>query len=270
MDVNALVFSKNRAMQLLALLQTLEKCCAAFDKLSCSVLYKTTTEQHMKQYQKLQAAYPKVTFLKETEIEKDIHSYLNTCQFIMFLVDDCLFVNDFSTAEAVQKLQSDISLCGVSLRLGNNISYCYPFGCEQKRPAFIQEQNFLKYKWTEGEYDFGYPFDVSSSIYRSSDILKLIKGNKITGVNQFEGLLYNRRAVLNCCPYLACYETSRAFCNPMNITADNKNRHSNKEELSIQSLADKFDEGLRISSGLFKGFVPNGCHQEIDVVWEYR
>jgi hypothetical protein len=68
-------------------------------------------------------------------------------------------------------------------------------------------------------------------------------------------------------PFLLYFESSTAFCNPLNIVQDvYGNRHAGEREHDAEALADCFERGERLyPDGLF-GFKPESCHQEAKVV----
>jgi len=70
---------------------------------------------------------------------------------------------------------------------------------------------------------------------------------------------------------LLCFNTSKAFCNPLNVIVEtNKNRKSDNPEYTVQTVAAKFEAGYKIDVSKLYGFVPIGCHQVVDPVWIAR
>jgi len=275
MKFKCLIFSKDRATQLLALLESLEFMCEDFSELSVTVLYKTSSTQHEEQYSTLKSLYANIDFRQESNFEKDVGCILSNAEYILFLVDDCIFINSFRILDVVDTLAKHPDSIGFSLRLGRNISYCYPFDCIQKQPTFNEvDRKMLKYNWLLSEYDFGYPMDVSSSIYRVKDILLLLSETKFNTVNALEGVLWAKCKIFkDTKQYLICFDTGCAFCNPLNVVSSirtNKNRRSNKQEYKIDSLFEKFNQGYRIDVTKFFNLVPIGCHQESDLTWIKR
>lgn len=273
-SVTCLVFSKDRAAQLLALLDSMKIQCSDFLNTNISVLYRATSSVHEKQYKVVQALHPHVNFIPEVGLEADVHRVLSSTKYIAFMVDDCIVVNPFSFSDAFL-LEAHTDAIGLSLRLGRNTTYCYPHRCNQKVPKFSSVgSNFLKFNWTTSEYDFGYPLELSSSIYRAKDILRLKSYFCIHTVNGFESDLYHYRELLRKeKPYLLCYDPGRAFCNPLNIVgsvAVNKNRHSEAAKYRVDCLSDNFELGLKINVVPIFDCSIVGCHQEVDLSWVPR
>ena len=92
----AVVFSKDRAMQLDCTLRSFMRHCKDIDTIAVKVLYTTSHASHEKQYQKIKAELPLVEFIRERDFKNDLLSLLTSPEYILFLVDDNVFVNDFS------------------------------------------------------------------------------------------------------------------------------------------------------------------------------
>jgi len=275
LNIQPLIFSKDRAVQLLALLDSLRIMCLDFDTLPFCVLYKTSSNTHAQQYAIVKSLYPNVIFVSEDNLEKNTIAILQSSDFILFLVDDCIAIKPFEVEYSTDVLAENEDCLGVSLRLGQNTSYCYPHSCFQKIPDFTSMQsNVLKFDWTTSEYDFGYPLELSSSIYRTKDILPSIQSFHFSTVNDLESKLDTiKDKYRKLRPNLVCYKTSRAFCNPLNIVGSvetNKNRKSEKKDYAIECLCAKFENGWKINvESFFKEFVI-GCHQEAALNWMKR
>jgi len=162
---------------------------------------------------------------------------------------------------------------GFSLRLGRNITYSYPHKCPQDKPVFTElGDDVLKLDWTKYKCDFGYPMELSSSIYRVSDVRALLQESNISTLQHVENSMwYNSRFRKDMQPNLMCFETTCVFSNPMNITGSNStNRFSNDATYSVDAVAKKFDEGFKIDIKPFIEFIPIGCHQEVPYSWIRR
>jgi hypothetical protein len=187
-------------------------------------------------------------------------------KYILFMVDDNLFTLDFSLKIIIESLKQHNEALGFSLRLGRNTQYCYANYNIQEIPDFLDiGNNVLEFNWTKAKYDFNYPFEVSSSIYPISIIFPLLLNTRFNNPNTLEvemssyANLYCRRQ-----PDLLCFSQSVSFCNPINIIQSiYSNRVGKNHDYSIESLAERFDQGERIDVDILNGFVSNGCHQEV-------
>jgi hypothetical protein len=262
-----LIPSKDRALQLLALLESFEHCCIDFKDLNIVILYRATSNIHEEQYNELRNKYPKIQFQKERKIEEDVKSIVSSCEYIFFLIDDCICLKSFQLQDVVNILDRYKSSLGFSFRLGRNTTYCYPYGCNQKQPAFTEvEPNILQYDWTCSEFDFGYPMELSSSLYKSKDILALWK-EKTPTLKHLENCLWsNCHDFQSTKPNLLCFPQSHVFSNPLNVTAElGRNRNSESSKYSTEALANQFSKGYKIDTEKFFSMIPHGCHQELEV-----
>jgi hypothetical protein len=173
---------------------------------------------------------------------------------------------------------------GFSLRLGTNTTHCYVLDKPQLLPVLMETSlpvresfhnqhnipSVLKFDWTNSDLDFGYPLEVSSSIYRLKDIRPVINILPFQNPNFLESRLSKQayRFRVNK-PYLLCYDKSATFCNPVNkVQVIHQNRVGLNRNYSIEELTRKFEIGERVKVTQYSGFVPTGCHQEVDMVFE--
>ncbi|MEW6054238.1 MAG: glycosyltransferase [Nitrospirota bacterium] len=170
--------------------------------------------------------------------------------------------------EVLQSLESHTDALGFSLRLGRNTQYCYSLNRDQRLPDFeAVGKGILKYDWSKGECDFGYPLEVSSSVYRTEDILPFIAQFPFRNPNTLEAFIDANKSIFQKeKPFLLCFEQSAAFCTPANIVQQSwTNRASNKREYSPEKLTELFEKGYRIDLRQFMHFTPNACHQEVEL-----
>ncbi|MBN8547698.1 MAG: glycosyltransferase [Deltaproteobacteria bacterium] len=267
----AILFSKDRALQLDATLASFFLHCRDAATLEIIAVCKTSTAQHLQQYERLQAMYPQVAFVNETAFNQQVISYASKNEFVLFLVDDNIFVRDFHVHHAIAALSESQQAVGFSLRLGRNTKFCYSLNRPQSLPAFVpvsspSENPILSYAWPNAECDFGYPLEVSSSIYRSKDIVPMMKLVPFSNPNNLEGLLAQQLSrVAAALPTLLCFESSVTFCNPVNKVqeAAPDNRAGVAISYSADKLASIFDRQGRVDVRSYSGHVPNACHEEV-------
>ncbi len=322
-NVNVIVFSKDRALQLEATLRSLLKYTSDLDPSSITVLYKTSHPRYAAQYGTLSESYPQVNFVRENHFRKDLlnilfnqvsnftvrlclhyfaelnsfpilgrHSIMeliirlflksgirggrlpfdNCCDNMYWFlsVDDNLFYKPFRLSEVIYFLEKNPKAIGFSLRLGKNINFCYMKNTPQHPPRFdrYNDGDILSFDWENSEHDFGYPLEISSSVYRSALITSLMAGLYFTTPNMLESKMaalkkwYSVRF-----QKLLCYSVSVSFCNPINKVQSDRpqNRGGQEEFYTIEQLANLFDQGKRVDLDVLHDFVPNACHQELDL-----
>jgi hypothetical protein len=268
MSYIVLIFSKDRALQLDATLRSFLFHCKDATKIILKILYTTRNALHKKQYEELDREYNYVEFIKETDFRENVLSLLPSYKYVFFLTDDNIFIKDFLLFEVIESLQRHTDALGFSLRLGMNSTYCYPLDKNQTLPEFqVLEKDILKFNWTTAEYDFGYPLEVSSSVYGVEDILPFIARLPFQNPNTLEVFMEkNKYLFRNKKPLLLCYKQSITFCAPINIVQTAwPNRASGKMEYTVDNLANLFEKGYRTDISAYSDFIPNACHQEIEL-----
>lgn len=295
--ISGIIFSKDRAMQLDAVLRSFYLHCRDAENISLSVLYRASTPRHQGQYTLLKEEYAsrRVSFIQEDDFREDILSFLRQAltknlshrqhiwvrlataltlpvtikgRYILFLVDDNLFVRDFLIEECAQQLALAPTALGFSLRLGRNTTWCYVVKSPQALPEFtVLPGQILKYNWPGKDYDFSYPLEISSSLYRLDEMYTFIRKLQFKNPNLLEGQMASRwRDFSSKKSELLCFEQSVTFCNPINMVQKVcENPVGTKEEYSNENLAERFESGDRIKVETYHDFIPNACHQEVDL-----
>lgn len=264
--ISAVVFSKDRAMQLDATLRSFHLRCKDSHVVSITVLYAVSGNPHGRQYAELSQEYPEIRFLHESDFKQDLLSLVGSSAYLLFLVDDNIFVKEFVVADAANVLRAHSDVLAFSLRLGRNTVYAYAHGKYQRLPEFTENDNrILMFDWTTSERDFNYPCDISSSLYRSSDLAAVVERIPCSNPNLLEGHLDANKYGFHGQSRLACFTQSVTFCNPANKvqTVLPNNRSGMRKEYAADTLAEKFDQGLRIDVEAYASLVPKGCHQEV-------
>jgi glycosyltransferase involved in cell wall biosynthesis len=268
LNIAGLIFSKDRAMQLQAGIESFLLQCRDADALCLAVLFKASEAVHQRQYAVLASRFPQVRFIPETDFRSQVLQLLNTCRHILFLVDDNLFVREFCLDAILESLRQNGDAVGFSLRLGRNIHRCYMRDVPPAQPAFNPAApGIVKYSWPNAPHDFGYPLEVSSSLYRTAELVPLLEQLPFANPNTLEGLMAaNAQLYVAARPALLCYEQSVAFCNPINIVQTTcHNRAGNNPQHTAQHLAGLFDQGMRMNVARVAGVVPVSCHQEVEL-----
>ena len=270
-NVVGLIFSKDRAMQLQATIESFLLHCQDMGTIDLVVLYKTSNGLHAQQYEELKRRFSNINFVEESNFRTQVLTILGKFNYVLFLVDDNLFVKDFHLIDITSSLQENTDAAGFSLRLGKNTNYCYTKDSTQTLPLFQQSRTgILTYNWTQAEFDFGYPLELSSSIYRTRDILILLDELEFNNPNILEGqMAANARFFAGQKSTLLCCENSLTFCNPINkVQSVWNNRCCSDNKYSADALAELFHKGVRIDVESYSNFIPNACHQEVQLYFK--
>jgi glycosyltransferase involved in cell wall biosynthesis len=261
-----IVFSKDRPLQLDAALASMAARWRDPEIGQVAVLYAASTQQFESLYAEVAASHPAVHLRRERSFKRDLLDLVSPTRYVGFVVDDTVFVRDFSLATVLSELDVDGLALGFSLRLGRNTTYCYPLDAPQLVPAFAQRRGgVLAYEWPDASYDFGYPLELSSSVYRTADLQAMLRSLLYSNPNTLEAQLAARATTYSQFrPRLLCFERSVAFSIPANIVQSvAPNRASTRASQSATDLAALFESGSRIDVRRYLDFSNNGCHQDL-------
>jgi hypothetical protein len=301
------IFSRDRAMQLDGTLKSFFRHCSDPDYALITILYKTTNDYHKNQYRILENEYRElgVIFIEETFFEKDflqiifqftriplmpgrlcfsvLHFFhkitgkfyfgYNPKGYVLFVVDDTIFVRPFTLQEVCNILEKNPDAIGFSLRLGRNTTFCYTLNRPQVEPDYmLLEESILKFKWPVSDADFGYPLEVSSSMYRIPDLLPLLSIISFKNPNKLEEKMsIHAKEFAKDKPILLCFNQTVAFSNPVNRVQKVYPNHAGvKISQTSEELASLFDNNYRIQVENFDYYSPTGCHQEVPLDFKKR
>jgi hypothetical protein len=301
-SVRGVIFSRDRAMQLDAALTSLSRQCAEAEEVSIDVLYAASSPALARQYEVLEKGWRgalRLRFHRERDFRADLlrildagnrlsrgrlhhsphllrllprggrfhHASDGVAPYVLFLVDDSIFCRPFSIASATRALDARPRAIGFSLRLGRNTTYCYSLDSQQLVPQLADiGHGVFAFDWTSAECDFGYPLEVSSSIYSGPRVARVLAGLSFSNPNTLESQFAGTasRSWARRCPELLCFKQSVAFCNAVNkVQTVCDNRAGEEVELSPRELAKRFDSGLRIDTRAFADFMPNASHCDV-------
>lgn len=268
--VVVLIFSKNRAMQIDLTLRSYQTFCELPHRYDIKVLYRATTDEHKQSYEKLKETYGDyVDFIEEQNFREDYLRISNQYKYILFSVDDNVFVNGFSVDVGIDILKNNRDVIGFSYRLGRNVTYNYPMNMKQRYPNSTKLTSFFgedvdSFYWLNRQGDFGYPIELSSSLYRTATINFIAENIQFNNPNELEAGLYSLLAsYASTMSRLACYEQSKAFCIPVNkVQSVAPNRSGSNNEYDSETLVKLFLEGKRIDLYPFYFYIPSACHEE--------
>jgi hypothetical protein len=266
---NAIVFSRDRPLQLDLMLSSYHKCSKDFHLLEISVVYKASNERFKKSYEVLKNEWGFVDFIEETNFKNDVINQIKGFDYVVFLTDDTIFTNKFDLDEITNLLEKHNNILGFSLRLGKNTDYCFSCNMPQDIPTMREYNKDVSiYFWPRTQFDFSYCLELSSSLYRVKDILQIIADRNFGNPNQLEDVLYSNLWQFVCFKYrMACYNISAAFANPLNqTTRTNKtNRTGNDNRYSPEKLLELYEKGARIRADKFYGLVTKSAHQLMEL-----
>lgn len=201
--LNVVIFSKDRPAQLDACLRSFQHFFQDKDKFDwqLKVIYRTSEEQFEEGYRFIEKCLgPKVGLVSENVMDQAGLSFKSVVRealdpeapYTMFLVDDIIFKEPFQFFGPNVDLDSifeNQEVLAHSLRLGQNINFCYPTNQNVEIPEFITgtNDNILYWDWRSAQGDWGYPMSVDGHVFKTSFISKVIDYINFRNPNSFEG-----------------------------------------------------------------------------------
>lgn len=290
MTIQAIIFSKDRPLQLHSALASFALHVSDPASVQINVLCKASNASFRHGYALVDEELSKslnINWIQESDFKEDLLNVIQEsrstsrrqriwdrltlkqprlrCQHLLFLVDDNLFVHHFCLKDVEDLLSTNPEAIGFSLRVGRNTTNCYSMQCDQPLPQFESIPPALSFKWSQQIGDFGYPIEVSSSVYRSADLISRLRRLPYQNPNRLEQALSATSGFFaKKFPSLLCFEQSVAFCAPVNkVQSIFDNRSGEQEEYSSEALNKMFLEGYRLDVSSLNEFVPNAAHVEI-------
>lgn len=267
--INAIIFSKDRACQLDCLLRSIERNVEKTLPIKWSIVYLATNPEFQKGYEKLfQKAFRGCTFYDEKK-EGFKQTVLNLLKeefpYHVFFVDDDCFKCSWNPNDGnLELLKQEKDLLTVSLRMDPSYDFCYTQ--KRKTPPPIIGKNGI-WKWEKYEGDWGYPMSVDGHIFRSQDILPLIRSINFKNPNSLEAQLAGQTLRM---PSMFCYSNAKIINLPINkVQTQNKNHAGLYYPLSIEELNKRFLLGEQLNLDFImnaKGF--NAPHFELPLLLE--
>ena len=177
--ISVICFSKDRPLQLDAYISSLHYYSAIPFK-NMYVIYTSTGEIS---YETAIATYPDVKWIKERDFFSDFENcVLDAEEFVLLGCDDVVFKGYFDPNVPIKALVDEPQAISFSLRLGANL---------HSLPKLEIDGDLLRWNWrAAGDGNWGYPWDVSASIYRREFIKDLIGRYKnLTNPNRLEAYI---------------------------------------------------------------------------------
>lgn len=248
--IDSIIFSKDRAMQLNAFLESY------FEKVDNQgklyVLY-TCSDKHRESYMQLQKIYAdnNVDWIFETDFRKQLIDIIrnSNSRNIIFYVDDMIFTVDVDYA----KLEEiDCQKYVLALSRGKNLTYSTVLNSIQKLPELSRyDDNLYEFSWKEIPYlsDWSYPTGVSAYMYDRKELINILENVDFKAPNSLEAAIcefmpafFERKGL--CFEYMAC------VCIHANIVQQECNNPI-LGFFSTEELLDLWMNGYKIDCQLF-------------------
>lgn len=244
--MRTIIFSKDRAFQLHALLESIK----FFDHENIFnplvVIYDCSLPEYFDSYEILKHDWTSVQFISQTVFKADVMYQLNRAkEHVMFLVDDMLMRHpmlfEWKELEFLFRTNGDVGT--VSLRLGDNTTVQYqsrqtiePIRRAQHADGNLSYWNSFAQPTTS---NWGYPLSVDGHVFRTTDMRGVLQRLTFHAPNTMEEQMSLQKSYFS--PVMACQEESVFVNNPLNLVQTTHNNRYNKDKhVGVRSLNDLF------------------------------
>lgn len=256
--IDIIIFSKNRPLQLYALLETLYLHTDAQKSANVTVIYRYEQE-FSHSIDEIADRFFSVRFVEQRDFYQDVINCLKvtTNRFCSFLVDDIVFKENISLANTCHLMMTNPQILTFSMRMGTHLNFCYPTNSRQSIPDGTIQSGFFAWNWKSGQGDWSYPFSLDGHIFRKEDVERWLSKISFSNPNQFEDRLQIAKTERG--NEICICQTQSSIVNlPLNRVQDEyKNRCG---DISSTELLAYWEEGKKIDSSKFLGISNTSAH----------
>ena len=273
--INIIIFSKDRAMQLHLLLESI---LLNFDveDYKLNILYKASNDEFNRGYNIIRDLFPQFNYKKEESFKSDLLSLLHDSEYTVFFTDDDIIYKPLKiTKNEINNIFTFSNANCFSLRLGLNTTNCYTMQRLNKLNKYDTHSFYhdisliepiISWKVKDGTNDYAYPMSVDGHIFRTNYIKILCESIDYTNPNTFEALLSN---FSNPEMVISSYEESKIVNSPINKV---QNVFDNLAGInygySAEDLNEMFLDGVSFNLEKMNFNDIKGCHQEIQTFFK--
>jgi len=269
-DFACIVFSKDRPIQLYALLESYFN--YVKNHPPPRVLYVSSDDAFEKAYREVFYEFKAklgAVVREQGSFKESLEDILNELQAgrLFFLVDDIIITRNFDLRQALDFSPLEAVF---SFRHGGHLTRCYTQDKEQSLPDDLTEilgGQYLRWTWSRGIMNWGYSLSTDGHVFSTKEIRFLISRLDYKAPNTLEESLqaFNRFFSPR---YGICYPESVLFNIPCNrVQVENENLFG---DIHQDFLLDKWIEGLKIDIFKFESFVNESAHQEVELEYVRR
>jgi hypothetical protein len=275
MLLNVIIFSKDRAMQLHLLLESILLNFNVEDY-KLNILYKASNDEYNRGYNMIRDLYPQFLYKREENFKSDLMSFFNNSEYTVFLTDDDIIYKSLRlTKDELYNIFMLTEANCFSLRLGLNTVNCYTMQRLNKLENFNKHSFFhdtdliepvISWKVKDGTNDYAYPMSVDGHIFKTEYIKNLCEVLEYTNPNLFEAFLSNfgKPEMI-----MASYKNNKLVNSPINRVQDTfQNLSGMKYRYSSEDLNEMYLDGLILNFEKMNFNEITGCHQEIQPIFK--
>lgn len=262
------VFSYDRPLQLCAFLDSVKKYMVGLGEIH--VIYRVSADEYDVEYREVMNYHPDVIFHKQGEQPQEDFKKLtldalfnSPNDYILMAVDD-IVVKDYVDVSHDIELLKRYGAYGFYYRLGVHLTFCHPQNKEQPLPPLeVDPQGILRWRFSQGEGDWGYPNNMDMTLYAKQDIMNDILSIPLTTPSfEFHWDLLSDKIKDR---YGLCYQRSKIVNIPLNRVQEVvQNPHM---DISKEYLLEKFRAGYKIDIRPFHQVCNSGAHTEYEITF---
>lgn len=245
-QVDIVVFSYNRPLQLYAFLESSDKYLENLHQQF--VIYRAGNDHYEKGYEKVKEAFPHVMYIRQSVenpsedfapvVQKTVFDRkVSTARYVAFALDDNVIKDFIDLNKATQSLKAT-GAYGFYFRLGRHLDNHF----ERKRIPIIEGVN--AWQFSEMEEEWAIPNSVNMTLFRKEDIYPYFLCTKFHSPNILQAL-WNEHADLS--QVGLYYDRSKVVNLPLNIVIKNEWTGGQVTNISTKELLAFFDQGLKIN-----------------------
>lgn len=270
---SVLIFSKDRAMQLHALLESIQLY-ASDVYTNISILYKYSNNEYKSGYDLLKTRFPNCNFILETNFWDNVKHYLERVDtmYLSFLVDDIIIFNKIIKTNIVDFFNLPNTLSYIP-GVGTNTKLSLTADLLFEPPKFNKFNDIFLWEWklVDNIGEFSCSFMLTGNIYKTSaflDYFNLIK-IRFTNPNSLEELLQCivQKQYKSHLPNLCGCDKFSALVHSTNNRVQNthKNLHGLVFPFEQQTLNNRYLDGdvINILAYDFQSVI--GLHHELEL-----
>jgi hypothetical protein len=250
-EIDSIVFSKDRAMQLHAFLSSFIE--MVKNRGRVFVLYTYSNERQKRSYDDLQKLFAteNFVFIEETNFRHQLINILEKSNAgkILFYVDDMIFTHkiDYNLFKSI-----DTNSYVLALSRGMDMDYSIVLAKKIDLPEFKKtNEDLYQFQWNYSDKysDWTYPLGVSGYMYGRIEIMSLIKAIDFKAPNSLE---YGMQVFI---PYFKnriglCPEFAACVCVHANLV-QTEGINPVLGTFTVEQLLDIWEKGLRINTNEF-------------------
>lgn len=187
--INTVIFSENNPARLRILLQSIKKNYA--NEFNFNILHRSLNSDYEPLYENLKTEFAdlNINWTGYSNFKEAVLRLMHTnSELSMFLRDDNIFYRpeEFKGIKPALDKEQDV-LC-FSLRLGKNTKLCRNMNTANNLVGTeeFNDGKFIKWDWTKNYLDYGFPFSTEGHIFRTKELLKLLKQVSFNDCDQLE------------------------------------------------------------------------------------